>query len=100
MDIKRIVKTADLFYNTMKRAQDNGEWDELLKDENWVDPMKGGRADKCKPSDFDKEQLIKGAKVELEHTGDKRIALNIAMDHLSESPTYYRKLEIMEGEHD
>ena len=46
MDIKRIVKTADLFYNTMKRAQDNGEWDELLKDENWVDPMKGGRADK------------------------------------------------------
>lgn len=53
----------------------------------------GGKADNYKPSDFDSNQISKGTKVELEHTHDKEIAKEIAMDHLTEDPKYYDKLE-------
>lgn len=47
-------------------------------------------------SSFDIVQLKKGVKVETEHTGDKWIAAQIAMDHLAEFPDYYTRLEKME----
>jgi hypothetical protein len=37
-------------------------------------------------------QLDKVIKVELEHTGDRKVALEIALDHLGEDPHYYNKL--------
>ncbi len=37
-------------------------------------------------------QLDKGIKVELEHTNDKKVAKEIALDHLKEDPNYYTKL--------
>ena len=37
-------------------------------------------------------QLKKGTKVEMEHTDNKKIAKEIAMDHLTEDPNYYNKL--------
>lgn len=37
-------------------------------------------------------QLAKGIKVELEHTNDKKVAKEIALDHLKEDPNYYTKL--------
>lgn len=40
--------------------------------------------------------LVKGTKVELEHTTDKRIAREIALDHLGEMLDYYDRLEKME----
>lgn len=43
-------------------------------------------------------QLKAGIKVELEHTNDKKIATEIAMDHLWEDPSYYKKLHKMETE--
>lgn len=52
----------------------------------------GGRAAGRNPVDFDRDQLAFGTHVELEHTGDPRIAREIAMDHLIEDPMYYRKL--------
>jgi len=57
------------------------------------DEMPGGLADKKKPSDFNQTQLEKGIKVESEHTSDKQIAREITMDHLTEDPDYYVKLE-------
>lgn len=60
------------------------------------DQIPGGLADKKKPSDFKKKQLLKGIKVEFEHTGDREIAKEIAMDHLTEDPVYYDKLETIE----
>ena len=42
---------------------------------------------------YDKEQLKKGIKVELEHTDDVKVAAKIAMDHIAEDPKYYDKLE-------
>lgn len=44
-------------------------------------------------SKFDKEQLKKGIKSEMEHTDDPSIAVRICADHLVEDPMYYTKLE-------
>jgi len=49
------------------------------------------------------EELIElmidwGIKVEMEHTDDKEIAKEIAMDHIKEDPIYYVKLKEMESE--
>lgn len=64
--------------------------DELIKDAE--DLLAGGLGDKKKPSDFDKGQLQEGAKHELEHTDNKALAREIAMDHLTEDPRYYDKI--------
>lgn len=52
----------------------------------------GGLAAGMRPGDFDPEQLALGTRVELEHTGDVRLAQAIAMDHLVERPDYYDAL--------
>jgi len=41
-------------------------------------------------------QFNKGVKVEMEHTDNKQMAKEIAMDHISEDPKYYDKLSKME----
>lgn len=64
----------------------------------YKDKIPGGLADRKYPSDFDPKALSKGQKVELEHTSDKDFAREIAMDHLTEDPKYYDKLETMEKE--
>ena len=66
------------------------------KDDKWEDKLSGGLADKKKPEDFDKEQLDKGVEVELEHVDDEDLATEISMDHLTEDPKYYDKLEKVE----
>lgn len=43
-------------------------------------------------------QLDKGIKVELEHTRDRTVAREIALDHLAEDPKYYDKLASVELE--
>lgn len=58
----------------------------------WRDRLPGGLADAKKPSDFDTAQLAKGEKDEAsEHTTERSIAREIAMDHLTKDPDYYRK---------
>lgn len=61
-----------------------------------VDLIPGGRADKKQPRDFNRKQLVAGRKVEREHTRNRTLAQEIAMDHLTEDPRYYRKLAKME----
>lgn len=41
-------------------------------------------------------QLAKGIQIELEHTTDKHVAQEIALDHLNEYPDYYDRLEKVE----
>jgi len=60
------------------------------------DRIPGGIGDKARKKDFDPKQLQKGVKVELEHTKDKSIAEEIALDHLTEDTHYYDKLEKIE----
>lgn len=62
----------------------------------YTDSIPGGLADNKSPKDFDKDKLAKGVAVELEHTSSKQTATEIAMDHLTEDPEYYNKLEVIE----
>lgn len=62
------------------------------------DQMPGGLADDLTPSAFESEDLLSGLEIELEHTDDPELALEIAMDHLVEDDDYYEKLEEIEGE--
>lgn len=56
------------------------------------DRIPGGLGDKARASDFDREQVAKGIRVEMEHTSDPHVALEITLDHLSENPRYYDEL--------
>jgi hypothetical protein len=42
-------------------------------------------------------ELRKGMAVEMEHTNDMQVAMEITLDHLYEMPNYYSKLSDMEG---
>jgi hypothetical protein len=65
------------------------------------DRIPGGLADEKMPADFDQVQLERGVEVEREHaSGNRELAREIAMDHLTEDPDYYQKLKkIEEGAH-
>lgn len=54
--------------------------------------LPGGKGSGRRPSDFDRTQLKVGTEIEMEHTGNRRIAREIAMDHLTENPRYYTML--------
>lgn len=56
------------------------------------DNLPGGKGDKIDPKSIDKEELKKGIKHEKEHTSDVKIAMEIALDHLTEDPKYYTNL--------
>ena len=49
----------------------------------------GGKGDGKSPLEFTPDQILKGMKVEMEHTDDPMFALEITMDHLTEDPEYY-----------
>lgn len=66
-------------------------------DEDDKDQIPGGLGDNADPDDFDQEELAKGIKVESEHTDDPDKAREIAMDHLTEDPDYYKKLAEIES---
>lgn len=64
----------------------------MSKARNLLDKIPGGKADTKSPKDFDPGQLKVGTTVEMEHVDDKAKAREIAMDHLTEDPNYYKKL--------
>lgn len=51
-------------------------------------------------TDTIRKAVKKGTKVESEHTDDKSVARQIAMDHVFEDPDYYDKLAKMEKDSD
>lgn len=60
------------------------------------DSLPGGKGDNRPDNQFDSEQLSAGVEVEKEHTSDPDKAKEIAKDHLTEDPDYYKKLRKME----
>jgi hypothetical protein len=60
------------------------------RDRTWRQRIAGGA--RRVPADFSAASLRRGVEVELEHTSDPTMALEIAMDHLDEDPRYYQKL--------
>lgn len=105
-----IVKTdagPDADINTLAEAKVYLEQNGYLLDEIEVEfALGGGLADNMSVDDIARihevskdvilNQLKKGIQVEMEHTNNKIIAREIAMDHLVESPVYYTLLEDME----
>jgi len=71
----------------------------IIQSKKHKDLVPGGRADKKQPKDFDQDQLKKGIFTELEHTDDRSLAKEIAMDHLTEDPKYYDHLQEMEDKY-
>jgi hypothetical protein len=105
--------SANLFKNSLDKAfsqislnsstlQDHMKYKQGFTEEN----LEGGMADKKTVEDIAKKhkvdikvltkQFNKGVKVEMEHTDNKQMAKEIAMDHISEDPKYYDKLSKME----
>lgn len=58
--------------------------------------LRGGTVKKIHPRYIPRRTLVRGAKVELEHTSDPDLAVEIAVAHISEDPLYYSKLSRME----
>jgi hypothetical protein len=83
-----------------------------VKFDNFIDKilsediLQGGLSDNHTPKDIARKhnvsiddirfQIAKGLKVEYEHTNDKKIAMEIVLDHLYEISDYYDRLEEME----
>jgi hypothetical protein len=57
------------------------------------DFLSGGAADNIPDSAFSRKELAKGKKHELEHVDNKRVAKEIAKDHLAEKSDYYTALD-------
>ena len=57
------------------------------------DQLPGGKGDEAKPTEVSPEQLEMGIKVEMEHTNDRALAKEIALDHITEDPNYYSNLK-------
>jgi hypothetical protein len=80
----------------------------LSKEKKNEDMIPGGLAkgmdltDVANHHKVDIDELMKefelGVKTEMEHTSDKKVAEEIALDHLFEDPKYYSKLTAMEKE--
>jgi hypothetical protein len=60
------------------------------------DSLKGGIADGKSITAYDLEELLIGIKFEMEHTSDRFISLELAMDHLERIPDYYSRLRRLE----
>jgi len=68
----------------------------IIETQKFKEKIPKGRSSGKKPSDFQKDQLEKGIAIELEHTSDRSLAREIAMDHLEEFTDYYKELDKME----
>jgi 8-oxo-dGTP pyrophosphatase MutT (NUDIX family) len=68
----------------------------IKKFANTKDVLPGGEADHVPDSAFNPEALSEGKTHEREHTNDGQVAEEIAKDHLSEDPAYYKKIEQVE----
>ena len=68
----------------------------VIENKKWKEHLHGGKSDGTVPSDYNKDDIKIGSKVETEHTSDLDTEKEISMDHLSDDKAYYDKL-IMAG---
>jgi len=101
-----VAKNGSKFY-ILNSDNDKKGFEEFMKTKTLNEnKLKGGKSDKLTIKDiakkFDvpvkdlKSQIKKGEKIESEHTSDEEKQNEIAMDHVSEFPDYYDRLDKME----
>ncbi len=110
----KTISGEDAILINLATNQEEKDWVKLtwLLQEGWhkindSEDLEGGKADKMTPQEIAKKhgviidkiisELLKGIKVEMEHTNDRDKAYEITMDHLFEMPDYYTKLDEMEN---
>jgi len=102
-EIKDIFKNKNDFESVEAKVK---ELQERIGLNKVAEKTEGGYGDDQPDEKFDKEQLEKGTRVELEHSKDPEIAKEITKDHLTETKDfkdgkgakYYDKLEDLEDE--
>ncbi len=91
------LEKAGIWVKDGKVAKADVEKVKNLLSESFKEQIPGGLSSGKDPREFDQEQLLMGVNVEVEHTKNVLMAMEIAMDHLSEVPDYYTKLKAVEG---
>lgn len=99
------------FVESYRKGDTTGIMDVMLEAFDLIfndhkDKIEGGKADRMTVNDIAKKhgvdvneiinQLEMGIKVEMEHTDDPDMSVEIALDHLEEIPDYYTRLDKME----
>lgn len=93
-----VIEIRDYDEWTTDKSDAPVAWKRRTMRQERKNPIKGGIGDKLSVSDVDKNELRMGLKVEMEHTDDPDVALDIVLDHLKEDPKYYTKLKKIEPE--
>lgn len=74
----------------MSHEPEADEIDQIAQEKEEAGEMiPGGKGEGKSAKEFDPEQILMGMRVEMEHTTDPMIALEITIDHLTEYPEYY-----------
>lgn len=94
--VKAVVDAMILMAQGMATEQTEGDaGKQVKKSELQKDLMPGGKGDKQPDSKFDTKQLELGVRMEQEEHGlDPERAKEVAKDHLTEDPNYYKKAEM------
>lgn len=99
-DVVRIISLCEsALIKTMGDSVISDMIDSVIEN-GYTNKLIGGRGDSTSLVDVDRDQLIAGIKVEMEHTIDPRIAMEIALDHLTEIDDYYTKLKTIDPHDD
>ena len=86
-DVEKHLPNSD---DGMSHEPDADEIEQIAQDKEEAGEMiPGGKGEGKSPLEFDPEQILMGMRVEMEHTDDPMVALEITLDHLTEDPEYY-----------
>ncbi len=96
-ELKREPSNAEIQNKMMESnlTDDNKKGNPVIASK-WKDKIPGGNADGKSPKDYEKSQVVRGKKIEFEHSSDPDTAREIAIDHLEEHKDYYVGLDHME----
>jgi precorrin-6B methylase 1 len=82
--------TKDEFFGYLL---ENLKYEQEEAEKQSIEKLKGGLGDGKKLEDFDPIEVIKGLRVEREHTNDFDVMSEIVCDHLTENERYYSDFE-------
>lgn len=85
-----------LYHSELQSPDAEKLWAQPNRPFGKADLIPGGLAQGKTNKDFPAKKIKQGEKVEMEHTSSKKIAQEVARDHLVEDKNYYTKLARME----
>jgi hypothetical protein len=89
-DVKAGTGEDQISHQPMDNEPAGDEIEKIAQDKEEAGEMiAGGKGEGKSPLEFTSDQILKGMRVEMEHTDDPMVSLEIALDHLTEDPEYY-----------